>query len=318
MSLGFNNSPDRIGVAAAGSPALVWLGEPLSRERGLVGGKASHLGALAAEFRVPSGFCLTALQEARLSGDGVPAALADEVAAAYRLLGERVERSDPSVAVRSSAVDEDSEGASWAGQFATYLNVVGIDAVLQAVSDCWQSAGSDEVTAYSLVHSNSDGAGRLAVLVQQLVPADVSAVVFSVNPLTANEQEVVINASWGLGESVVGGTVTPDTLVVDRDDLAVRRRTIGSKERMTILDGRGTREVAVPRILRSKPSLDDGQAAAMAELALQLEARMGRPVDVECAWAGGTLYLLQCRAITTLARRESVPGMSGDDPDVAS
>jgi pyruvate,water dikinase len=141
---------------------------------------------------------------------------------------------------------------------------------------------------------------QLAVLVQQLVASDVSAVIFSANPITGNREEVMINASWGLGESIVGGTVTPDTFIVRKSDLAVFERVITEKQRMTVSASGGTHEVEVPRFLRKEASLNDAQIIEMASLAMTLEATMAHPVDVECAYAGGELYLLQCRPITTL------------------
>jgi len=125
-------------------------------------------------------------------------------------------------------------------------------------------------------------------------------VVFSANPVTGNRDEVMINASWGLGESIVGGTVTPDTFVVRKSDLAVINRTIADKGCMTVSVPGGTREVDVPRFLRQQAALADEQAVEMAQLALSLETTMGYPVDIECAYASGELYLLQCRPITTL------------------
>ncbi len=133
-----------------------------------------------------------------------------------------------------------------------------------------------------------------------MVPADVSAVVFSANPVSGVRDEVIINASWGLGESIVGGTVSPDTYVVDKADLQVRERRIAEKERMTVSQTEGTREVDVPRFMRSQPALDDDKAAEMAHLARALEEEMGWPVDIECAYHADDLYLLQCRPITTL------------------
>ncbi|HEX5942524.1 MAG TPA: PEP/pyruvate-binding domain-containing protein, partial [Anaerolineales bacterium] len=141
---------------------------------------------------------------------------------------------------------------------------------------------------------------QIAVLVQQLVASDVAAVVFSANPITGNRDEVVINASWGLGESIVGGTVTPDTFIVRKSDLAIISRTIADKQHMVVSTPGGTHEVDVPRFLRTQASLNDEQVVEMAKLALTLEATMGYPVDVECAYAGAKLYLLQCRPITTL------------------
>ena len=141
---------------------------------------------------------------------------------------------------------------------------------------------------------------QLAVLVQQLVASDISAVVFSANPVTGNRDEVLINASWGLGESLVGGTVTPDTFVVRKADFATVKCQVAEKQRMTISVPGGTREVDVPRFLRQAACLTDEQVVEMAKLALTLEATLGHPVDVEGAYAGGELYLLQCRPITTL------------------
>ena len=138
------------------------------------------------------------------------------------------------------------------------------------------------------------------MLVQQLVPADASAVVFSANPLTGSGDEVLINAGWGLGESVVSGTVTPDTYLIRKADLAVVSRDIADKRRMTVLAHEGTHEVPVPRPRQKAPSLDDGQAVELARLGVALESAMGWPVDIECAYRGRDLYLLQCRPITTL------------------
>jgi pyruvate,water dikinase len=139
-----------------------------------------------------------------------------------------------------------------------------------------------------------------AILVQQLIEADASVVLFSAHPVTGNPDEVLINASWGLGESVVGGTVTPDAYTVRKADLAVTARHIARKERMTVAVSGGTREVGVPRVLQSRPTLDDRQVDELARLGIALERRMGWPVDAECAYKGARLRLLQCRPITTV------------------
>ena len=140
----------------------------------------------------------------------------------------------------------------------------------------------------------------IAVLVQQLVPADVSAVVFGANPVTGSLDEVTIDASWGLGESVVGGTVTPDSYTVRKRDRAVTSSQVAQKLRMTVMIPGGTQEVDVPRFLQSQPSVTEDQAVEMASLAVDLENAMGWPVDIECAYHAGQLYLLQCRPVTTL------------------
>jgi len=276
---------------------LLWLGDPKSFETGLVGGKAANLSRLARMYhRVPDGFSIpvTVMDEAH------PLDLRDEIFAAISDLMACHSLPELVVAVRSSAVDEDGALASFAGQHETYLNIVGVDAIIQAVTRCWESARSERALEYRRQQGLSVNRPQLAVLVQQLVASDVSAVVFSANPITGSRVEIMINASWGLGESIVGGTVTPDTFIVRKSDLAITSRTIADKQRMTVSVPGGTGEVDVPRFLRTQASLNDEQAIEMAQLALTLDATMHRPVDIECAYAGGKLYLLQCRPITTL------------------
>ncbi len=276
---------------------FLWLGDPQSFDVRLVGGKAANLSRLARmSHRVPDGFCLpvTVMDQAH------PLDLRDEIERAISDLMACHSLPELVVAVRSSAVDEDGAVASFAGQHETYLNVVGSEAIVQAVTRCWESARSERALDYRRQQGLSLDRVRLAVLIQQLIASDVSAVVFSAHPVTGNRNEVVINASWGLGESLVGGTVTPDTFMVRKVDQAVTERAIADKQRMTVAVPGGTREVDVPRFLRREATLNDRQAAEMAQLAMSLEAAMGWPVDVECAYARDQLYLLQCRPITTL------------------
>lgn len=285
---------------------LVWFGDPSCGDVDLVGGKAAHLSRLAASYRVPPGFCLTtwALRGAGPEGEGpLGEPLRSALAAAYHALGQRVGDPAPSVAVRSSAADEDGAGTSFAGQHETLLNVVGLEAVCAAVRRCWASACAPRALEYRRRQRLPEDGIRLAVLVQQLVAADVSAVAFSANPLTQARDEVVINATWGLGESMVGGTVTPDTYIVRDADGAVVRQ-VASKQRMTVPGPSGTREVGVPRPLREYPALSEARAREVAALARSLERAMGWPVDLECAYRGDLLYLLQCRPITTLSTAE--------------
>src|SRR6185295_16229440 len=161
------------------------------------------------------------------------------------------------VAVRSSAVDEDGAAASFAGQHETYLNIVGADSIIQAVTRCWESARSERALEYRRKQGLSGARLQLAVLVQQLVASDVSAVVFSANPITGSRDEIMINASWGLGESIVGGSVTPDTFVVEKQRGEITMRDIARKQRMTVMCDAGTVEIDVPEELRDACSLDD-------------------------------------------------------------
>jgi pyruvate, water dikinase len=291
-------------------PAVLRLGDPACGDATQVGGKAAHLSHLATEYRVPPGFCLTAASYDPAQSPRAPLAAATSVAvaAAYQALSHDCGVPDVPVAVRSSALDEDGELASFAGQHETELNLVGIDAVLSAVARIWASARNERALAYRKQQGLEIAGVRLAVLVQQLVLADTSAVVFSANPITGNRDEVVVTASWGLGESLVSGTVTPDTWMVRKAGLEVEEERIGAKERMTVAVAGGTREVAVPRLLRERASLSKAQVAELAEFAVGLEEKMDRPVDIETAFAGDLLYLLQCRPITTLG--EPSPGTS--------
>jgi phosphoenolpyruvate synthase/pyruvate phosphate dikinase len=278
--------------------AIVWLGTPETHDTATVGGKASSLSRLAAAQRVPPGFVLSvgALREAAadLAAGTVPEALRSSIAVAYATLG------GGRVAVRSSAIDEDGDAHSFAGQHATFLNVEGVDEIERAVVDCFASAFTEHAIDYRLrVGSPVDEIG-IAILVQTQVAADSAAVVFSANPISQSIDEIVINATYGLGESIVSGTATPDTFVVRKADLEIVSRTIGAKALMTVPVPGGTRDFDTPALMRARPSITDGQIIELAELALQLEASVGMPVDIECAMQEGEIFLLQCRPITTL------------------
>ena len=291
---------------------ILWLGQPDCHNPSVVGGKIANLSRLAANHRVPPGFALTTMaSEEALRSRAVPdtnsasetpfpSALYDQLSDAYRRLADLSQAPELSVAVRSSALGEDSTAASFAGQHDTNLNVVGEEAIANAVVRCWASVSNPHALEYRRQQGLPVDSLKIAVLVQQLVPSDVSAVVFGANPVSGNRDVVMINASWGLGESVVGGTVSPDMYVVRKGDLAVVSSQVAQKTRMTVLVQGGTREVEVPRRLQSEPSINDDQAVGMARLAVDLENTMGWSVDVECAYHAGKLYLLQCRPVTTL------------------
>lgn len=274
-----------------------WLGEDDCHHDAVVGGKAASLSRLASRHQVPHGFAIAAMPAAEHT---LAEALGEAIVQAYRALAARCGGALPAVAVRSSALDEDGTDASFAGQHDTYLNIRGESAVLDAVSRCILSASSAEALAYRRQRGISVDDVRMAVLVQQLVEADVAAVVFSANPISGSRDEVMINSNWGLGESIVGGIATPDTYVVRKRDMGVDWRDIARKDRMTVMTDAGTAEADVPDHLQSMSSLNDAQIIEVARLALALEDAVGVPVDVECAIARDTLYLLQCRPITTL------------------
>jgi phosphoenolpyruvate synthase/pyruvate phosphate dikinase len=277
---------------------VAWLGEPHANEPAVVGGKAASLSRLAAGYRVPPGFALTAralgLAAPDLARGVVPLPLRAHIAEAYGALGEG------RVAVRSSAIDEDGDAHSFAGQHETFLNVEGVDPIAEAVVLCFASAFTARALDYRLhVGLPVDHIG-LAILVQSQILADSAGVVFSANPITGSLDEIVITMSYGLGESIVGGTTTPDTFIVRKCDLAIVSRTIGEKRLMTVPVPGGTRELETPAFLRDLPSVTDELVLELAALALRLEADQGAPVDIECAVKGTDVYLLQSRPITTL------------------
>jgi len=204
------------------------------------------------------------------------------------------------VAVRSSAVDEDGIGESFAGLHDTFLNVIGAEDVVEAVIKCWRSLGNEQAIEYRKNNGLEIDSAAMGVVVQQLVFADVSAVAFSANPINGSRDEVVINSNYGLGEAVVSGLTTPDTIIIDRNDLSNQAVSIGAKESMTVRTENGTEEKPVPRIMQGMAVLTEEQATEIAELVVNLENHNGWPVDVELAIQDSQLYLLQCRPITTL------------------
>ena len=294
---------------------LTWLDHVTCQNSAISGGKAANLSRLAAAYPVPFGFCLTAAAytkwspalQRRAEGEALPAELDALLATAYATLAQRSQAATPTVAVRSSAVGEDGQNASFAGQYETYLNVVGAAAVAEAVLRCWSSTQAQRVQSYQQRHGDHTSTANqpMAVLIQQLIVADCAFVAFSLNPLTGNRQEVLINANWGLGESIVSGTATPDTYIVRKSDGALLTQTIGDKQSMTVLGtgtgvtANGVQTVKVPRLLRQKPSLNADQIRQVAQLATQLEDTMGWAVDIEGAFQGERLYLLQCRPVST-------------------
>lgn len=301
LARSLDNMTDNVTAVEGKSPnadhqPIRWLGQANCCDPAQVGGKAANLGQLGLRYPVPAGFCLTAQMLNRHH-------LAEQQATilhAYATLAQMVGAAEPSVAVRSSGIDEDGKNASFAGQYETFLNVRGAGAVLAAIEKCLHSAFAPRALEYRLHNGLNRADSRLAVLVQQLVPADVSAVIFSANPINGNREETVITASWGLGESVVGGTVTPDTYIVRRTPAVAITAQINDKARMTVPTAAGAHEVPVPRLLRKARTLTDSQLLEMTALAAMLASEMGYAVDLECAWHQGKLFLLQCRPITTL------------------
>ena len=272
---------------------IAWLGNPSPYDPRLVGGKTAHLSRLSASQPVPPGFCIVPSRR-RLT-----ASERHNLARHYTQLAGTTNHL-PSVAVRSSAIGEDGQTASFAGQHESYLNVQGSENVATAVERCIESIYAERALTY---RQSLGMHGRITpvVLVQQFIPADVSCVVFSTDVRNGKTGRVLINAAWGLGESLVGGQVTPDFYVLAKDGLEVLESHIAEKQVMTIPCISGTCEVPVPRALRREPCLTHEQLRQLANTALKLEATQGWPVDLECLFSNGSFYLVQCRPVTRLS-----------------
>ena len=300
----------------------------------VAGGKAANLGELVrAGFPVPPGFCVTtaaydmvatdtglestlaalaaadagdterlaelaAEARSRLTGASVPDVLGQAIEEAYGELGD----GEPvPVAVRSSATAEDLPGASFAGQQDTYLNVVGVGSVLDAVQRCWASLWTDRAVSYRATKGIDPRGVRLAVVVQRMVDASVAGVLFTANPVTGKRHQAVIDASSGLGEAVVSGAVNPDHFVANTATGEIVERRLGDK-RVAIVAGAGGGTERVELAADEQgASLSDGQILALAKLGWRVEEHYGAPQDTEWAIDGdGRLWLLQARPITTL------------------
>ncbi len=300
-----------------------------------LGGKGKSLAAMAqAGFNVPPAFLVTASAYRRFVSDnglqpkiielakpavvgnrvsfdeaseavralfeasGPGAEIVQEVTSAYRALGD-----DVPVAVRSSANAEDLPDLSFAGQQETFLNVRGEDEVMAAVRACWASLWTARAIDYRHQNGIDQNGVAMAVVVQVMVPSAVSGILFTANPATGERSEMVINASFGLGEAVVSGEVTPDTYIVDRATRRPTETVIGPKEQKTVSAGaQGTRMEDVSASERDRASLSDAMVRELTEVALAIEKLYdGVPQDIEWAFSGdGNLYLLQSRPITNL------------------
>jgi pyruvate,water dikinase len=226
----------------------------------------------------------------------IPADVASAVVQAYQALPG----SSPAVAVRSSATAEDLPEASFAGQQETYLNVRGAEAVLERVRSCWASLWTARAIGYRSRQGIPPEGVALAVVVQRFVDAEAAGVLFTANSVAGSRGQMVVNASWGLGEAVVGGLVTPDILVLDKSTRkVVSRQTAEKRIQIAQVEG-GTQQISVPENRRNAPVLSDRQAAELAELGSRIEALFGAPMDIEWTLANGKFEVVQARPITVL------------------
>jgi pyruvate,water dikinase len=264
-----------------------------------VGGKGLNLGKLTrAGFQVPQGFCVTtdayrfSVQNLSEQNAGTIKALvlSSELAAEIRTAEEQLQTA--TVAVRSSATAEDLAEASFAGQQDTFLNVAS-DELLDALKGCWASLWSERAIAYRQTQGISDDGLAMAVVIQEMCEADVSGVLFTVSPFSADV--AIVESNWGLGESVVSGAITPDSFLISRETGEVLKRNVATKREMVTAAGVG--EVLPDQ--QDVPSLTDVQLKALTQLGMRVETFYGKPMDIEWALVNAQFVLLQARHITT-------------------
>jgi pyruvate,water dikinase len=207
------------------------------------------------------------------------------------------------VSVRSSATLEDLAGAAFAGQHDTYLNVAGVDGVLDAVRRCWASLWEDRAVRYRHERGYAPDAAAMAVVVQRMVRSEVAGVAFSMDPVSGDLDRIVVNAAWGLGETVVSGEGGIDQFAVSKHTGEVLERVIAEKTHALLSTDDGTEQVELPPEQRTAPSLSDAELAELRDLVMRVERFYAFPQDTEWALAGGELYLLQSRPVTEFPAR---------------
>jgi rifampicin phosphotransferase len=298
----------------------------------IVGGKGAHLGELSRieGIRVPAGFCVTTdafrriIAEApsvdepldRLSrrnpddresirtlsaeirrtieGIAIPDDVAAAITRALARLGEQA-----AYAVRSSATAEDLPTASFAGQQDTYLNVVGLAAILQHISRCWASLFTERAVTYRLRNGFDHRKVHMAVVVQQMVFPHAAGILFTADPITGNRKVAAVEASFGLGEALVSGLVNADAYKV-RDGEIVAKAVATKQLAIDALPAGGTQEQAIDPARQEQPALTDAQVVQLAQLGLRIEAHFGCPQDIEWCLVDDDFHIVQSRPITTL------------------
>lgn len=323
-----------------------WFHEIGKEDVGIVGGKGANLGEMTQMgVDVPPGFCVTAgayndfihyagldevvkllmegldvedvdaLKEAgdqirdRIRHGEIDPAIEEEIRRAYRAFSEKVGLENPEVAVRSSATAEDLPDASFAGQQDTYLHIHGEDELVEYVRRCWASLWTSRAIYYREKQQYDHFDVALSVVVQKMVNSDKSGVMFTANPITSNRNEMMINASWGLGEAVVSGTVTPDEYTIDKATGSVLERHIAEKKTMVVKSpsGLGTEEVPIATVLGEDAvhgeCLRPEELKKLIDAGKKIEELYGSVQDIEWGIDRDTkeLYILQSRPITTLS-----------------
>jgi pyruvate,water dikinase len=298
----------------------------------LAGGKGANLGELTKieGIRVPAGFCISTEAFSRVIGKSprvtelisqlsllkledrgkigavsgeirrlieeiaIPQDIREEISRRLSGLGEK-----NAYAVRSSATAEDLPTASFAGQQETYLNIIGKEAIQQHISKCWSSLYTERAVSYRLKNGFDHGSIKLAVIVQRMVSPEVAGILFTADPISSNRKLLSIDASFGLGESMVSGLVNPDIYKVVEGKI-VDKKISDKKLAIYALSAGGTETKGVEPELRDGQALTDEQILLLARMGRKIETHFGCPQDIEWCWAADGYYIVQSRPITTL------------------
>jgi rifampicin phosphotransferase len=236
----------------------------------------------------------------------IPPDIASSITEAYTALEKRKSKivDHQSVAVRSSATAEDLPDASFAGQQETFLNIRGEEALLDAVKKCWASLWTARAIAYRIKNNIDQKTVTLAVVVQEMVDAEAAGILFTANPINGHRDEMVINAAWGLGEAIVGGLVSPDTIVANKRTGKVKSYEVAEKTVITVLTEKGTREEKLEDGRSRSKVLKEADVVELVNIARRIESFHGKPQDIEWCRTDGHFYIVQSRPITTLQKNE--------------
>lgn len=266
----------------------------------LVGGKAASLGELInAGLPVPPAFVITTNCYKKFKNLEFPVEVKELILKAFDDL--RSER----VAVRSSAIGEDSKGASWAGQLETYLNI-SKENLIETIRKCWESIYSERALSYAAEKNVNKNDLAIGVVVQKMVNSEISGIMFTVNPVTNDKNQIMIEAGYGLGELLVQGIITPDNFLLNKKTFQILESKIETQETMLIYKNGETMQVSVPKEKKNMPALNEKQIAELVRMGLIIEKHYLTPQDIEWAFEKGKFYIVQSRPITTLSSSSQV------------
>ena len=306
---------------------IMWFKDISKEDIISVGGKAANLGEMFSKFSIPDGFCITVSAfEKFLDDSKIKDKMIDylqninfnnlkELESASqkirkliinskipkeieKLIIKNYNKINGFVAVRSSAVAEDLEQASFAGQQSTFLNVKGDKDLIKFVKECWASF----YTARAIVYREKykfNHQPKMAVVVQQMVDSKKSGVIFTVNPITKNKDEMIIEATFGLGEAIVSGMVTPDNYLIDKKNQKVLKEIINEKKIAIVRQNGKNKTLKLNSEKANERTLNDKELNQLIDESLKIEKYYKKPMDIE--WAiDDKIYILQARPITTL------------------